>query len=446
MKWMRIGLCLLLAFSILSFGAVEVWSQSTLEIGAALLFVAWVFLAYRTRDGKIRWNPLNWPLLGFLGIGLFQLAFRGTAYPFLTRTELLKLAAYLVIFFLAAQAFQTRAELSQLAWFAVALCFAVSLLGIIQYFTSENELYWIPNLKIQGAPFGPFVNRNHFAGFLELTLPIGLALMIFRGVRRDLFLLTTLLTIVPISAIVLSGSRGGIVSFVLEVGVLAVLARSRRTPLAKDSRGMAIAILALAALALVSWVGAGTAIERFSKLSSHEISADRRVSMFRGAAHIFFDHPVKGCGLGTLVDVYPRYETAYDGKLVDHVHNDYIEALAETGLLGGLCGLAFLWLFYREASKKFAAEQGRFSRALHAGAIAAVSGLLVHSLVDFNLHIPSNALFFLLQVYVATSPPLPSNDLPSRRRRDAPDLAVVKMEAGGRANGSSSQDTRSNRP
>lgn len=427
MKWLRIGLCLLLAFSVLSFGAVEVWSQSLLEISAALLFLAWAFLAYRSLDPKIQWSPLHWPLLAFLGIGLLQLLFHGTAYAFLTRTELLKLAAYWLIFFLAAQAFRTRAELSQLAWFVVALCFAVSLLGIIQYFTSENELYWIHDLKIQGEPFGPFVNRNHFAGFLELTLPIGLALLVFRGVRRDLFLLTALLTIVPLSAVVLSGSRGGIVSLAVEVGVLALLARSRRALSAKGPRRIAAGILVFAALALVAWVGAGRAIERFAKLGAHEISSDRRVSMFRGAARIFFDHPIKGCGLGALVAVYPRYETVYSGKLVDHVHNDYIEALAETGILGGLCGLAFLWLLYREARKNFTAEQGHFSRAIHAGAIVAVSGLLVHSLVDFNLHIPSNALFFLVQAFLAASPVLPSNSSPSRHRHVAPDLAPVEI-------------------
>jgi O-antigen ligase len=428
MKWLRIGLCLLLAFSVLSFGAVEVWSESFVEIGAALLLLGWAFLAYRNPNTKIRWMPLHWPLLGFLGIGLLQLLFHGTAYAFLTRTELLRFAAYWLIFFLAAQAFRTRAELSQLVWFVIAFCFVVSLLGITQYFTSENELYWARELKIQGEPFGPFVNRNHFAGFLELTLPPGLALMLFRSVRRDLFLLTTLLTIVPICALVLSGSRGGIVSFAVEVGVLALLARSRGKAPGKGSRGIAMGILALAALALVSWVGAGRAIERFSQLSSHEISSDRRVSMFRGAAHIFFDHPIAGCGLGALVDVYPHYETVYDGKVIDHVHNDYIEALAETGLLGGFCGLVFLWLLYREARTNFTAEQGHFSRAFHAGAIAAVSGLLVHSAVDFNLHIPSNALFFLLQAYLATSPALPSHDSPSRHRRAKPDLTAVEIE------------------
>ncbi|HXQ27334.1 MAG TPA: O-antigen ligase family protein [Candidatus Acidoferrales bacterium] len=422
MSVLRAGLCLLIAFSVLAFGAVEVWSGSVVEIGAAALFVFWALLTYRDPGAKIRWKPLNWPLLGLIGIGLFQFLFRGTAYAFLTRMELLKLASYFLIFFLTAQAFRTRRDLSRLAWFVIAFCFLVSLLAIIQHFTSGGEIYWLSEYKMQGEPFGPYVNRNHFAGFVELTLPIGLALMTFRGVRRELVPLTTLLTIVPISAIVLSGSRGGIISFVFEVGILVLLARSRRALHA--GRLAAVAIVAAAALALVIWVGAGTAIERLSASKPHDVSRDRRVSMFLGAAHIFLDHPIKGSGLGTLVDVYPRYETAYDGKVVDHVHNDYIELLAETGLLGGACAFGFLWLLYREARKNFAAEQGRFSCGLHAGAIVAVSGLLLHSFVDFNLHIPANALLFLLQACIATSPPLPSEGSPSHSRRAAMNSAA----------------------
>jgi len=415
MSVLRAGLCLLLAFSVLSFGAVEVWSGSMVEIGAAVLFVFWALLACRNSAEKIQWNPLNWPLLGLIGIGIVQLLFRRTAYPFLTRTELLKLASYLLIFFLAAQAFRTRRDFSRLAWFVVAFCFLISLLAIIQHFTSGGEIYWLSEYKMQGEPFGPYVNRNHFAGFVELTLPIGLALTAFRGVPKELYPLTTLLTIVPIGALVLSGSRGGIIGFGFEVGILVVLVQNRQAW--HRGRVIAGAVVALVALAFVVWVGASRAIERFSGLKSPEVTLSRRASMSRGAAHIFFDYPIMGSGLGTLVDVYPRYETAYDGKLVDHVHNDYMELLAETGLLGGACAFGFLWLLYREARKSFAAEQGRFSRGLHAGAIVAVSGLLLHSSVDFNLHIPANALLFLLQACIATSPPLLSDGSPSRGRR-----------------------------
>jgi O-antigen ligase len=406
MKALRIGLCLLLAFSVLAFGAVQVWSESLLEIGAALLFLFWAWLAYRSPEPKIPWNPLNWPLLGFIGIGVLQLLFHGTAYAFLTRMEVLKLAAYFLFFFLLAQAFRTRADLSMLAWFLVLFCFAVSLLAIIQHFTSGGEIYWIRSLKIEGDPYGPYVNRNHFAGFVELTAPVGLALLAFRGVRRDLFPLTTLLTIVPVSAIVLAGSRGGIISFALEIGILALLVRNQRA--VHGARVAVFALVAAVTLLLISWVGAGLAVEKFSTLTPHDTSLARRVSMFRGAEHILFDHPIKGCGLGTLVVVYPRYETAYDGRVVEHVHNDYIETLAESGLLGGFLGLIFLGTLYRQARRNFTAEQAHFSQALHAGAIVAISGLLLHSFVDFNLQIPANAMLFLLQAFLATSPPLAS--------------------------------------
>ena len=150
--------------------------------------------------------------------------------------------------------------------------------------------------------------------------------------------------------------------------------------------------------------------------------------MFRGAEHIFLDHPVKGVGLGAIVTVFPGYDTGYDGRVVDHVHNDYIEALAETGILGGLCGIAFLWLLFTGARRSFVAEQGHFSRALHAGAIAAVCGILLHSFVDFNLHIPSNALLFLLQAYLATSAPFPSEGPSSRRRQRTRERAFAQNE------------------
>lgn len=409
------GLCFLIAFSVFAFGGVEVWSQSVIEIGAALLVLIWAVSAYVQRDLSIEWSPLNWPLLSLVGIGVLQLVFRTTSYAYFTRTEILKISAYAVLFFLATQVFRKRSDLTGLAWFLILLGFGVSLFGIAQHFTSDSKIYWMRALPNGGDLFGPFVNRNHFAGFVELVVPVGLGLMVFRGLRRDVFPLATLLTIIPVSALILCGSRGGIVSFLFELGVLAILVRSRRS---KEGPQMAaVAIVALAAIALIAWIGAGKAIERFSTLPKSDTSLARRGSMARAAAEIVRDHPIFGAGLGTLVAVYPRYETFYDGRVVEHVHDDYMEGLAETGIAGGLCGIAFLVLLYREARKKFEAEQGHFSRALHAGAIVAIAGLMLHSFVDFNLHIPSNALLFLIQVHLATFAPLPSESPGQRVRR-----------------------------
>lgn len=414
MKAIRIGLCVLFAFSVFAHGVVEVWSESILEIGASLLFITWIFLAYRDSEMTIQWNPLNWPCLGFIAIGLLQLALHWTANAFFTRVELLRFAAYFIVFFLCAQAFREREDLVKLTWFLVLLGFSVGLQGIVQYFTSQGTIYWIRDLPEGGDVFGPYVNRNHFAGFVELIAPVGLALLVFRGVRRELFPMTGLLTIIPVGALILSGSRAGIVCLAFEVAVLALLARTR-----KGLRGatmIAVAFVGVASIALIAWLGAGKAIERFSKTRIGDVTLSRRTSMFRGAGHIFLDHALKGVGLGTIVTVFPGYDTGYDGRVVDHVHNDYIEGLAETGILGGLCGIAFFWLLFTGARRSFVAEQGHFSTALHAGAIAAVCGILIHSFVDFNLHIPSNAILFLLQAYLATSAPLPAGYAMSRRR------------------------------
>ncbi len=406
MTLVRTGLLLLVAFSVLAFGAVEVWSESVLQIVAAVLLIAWAWITFRTPDARIEWNPLIWPLLSLIAIGLLQLLFHTTSYPFFTRTELLRLAAYTIIFFLAGQSFRTRRELAQVAWFLISFAFVVSLFGIIQHFTSQGTIYWYRELPLGGDLFGPYVNRNHFAGFIELTAPVGLSLLVFRGVRRDLFPLTGLLTILPISALVLSGSRGGIISFAFGLGILTLLVRSRKSR--EGPRMIAVGMVALAALALIAWIGAGKAIERFSHLPSSDTSLSRRFTMARAASEILRDHPFFGSGVGTLIVVYPRYETYYDGKVVEHVHNDYVELLAESGVVGGICGLAFLVLLYRQARKNFQAQQGHFSRAIHAAGIVAVSGLLFHSFVDFNLHIPANALLFLIEAQLLSCAPLPS--------------------------------------
>lgn len=424
MMVVRVGLCVLFAFTVLAHGAVEIWSESILEIGAAALLLIWAVVVFTDSDAKIRWSPLNWPFLGFIGIGLVQLLFHGTAYSFFTGTELLIMASYFIVFFLSAQAFGERADLKMLTWFLIFFCFAVSLLGIVLHFAAEGDIFGFSNTNVGSYPFGPFVNRNHFAGFVELILPIGLALLVFRGFRRDLFPLATVLTIIPLGALILCGSRGGIVSFGFEVGVLALLARSQKGP--EGPRFAAVATVGLAALALIAWLGAGKAIERFSTIRPGDMTLSRRATMVRSGLQVFLTHPILGAGLGTLVVVYPRYETGYDGKLVDHVHNDYVETLAETGILGGVCGLAFLWILFREGRRIFAAEQGHFSRGLHAGAIVALSGILLHSVVDFNLHIPSNTLLFLLQAYIATSPPLPTEVGQPRRGR-------IRMRTAGEA-------------
>ena len=399
MKAVRIGICVLVAFAVLAHGAVEPWSEAVLEVGAAVLLLLWAWSASVDGELKVIWNPLLWPLIGLWGVAALQLATGITVYSFLTRIELLKYTALLALFFLCVQSYRRLEHWHGFVWFLLILGFAVSVFAILQHFTFNGKMYWVRELRYGGIPFGPYVNRNHFAGLAELLIPPGLAILILRAERRDQLPLVALFTLFPIGALFLSASRGGITSFLAEVGLLIILIFFRRR---ERKVLMAAGLVVILAIALVSWLGIGRALERFESYKNLEVSEGRRLGMLHGTWRIFLDHPVAGTGLGTLQEVFPLYETTYDGLIVNHSHNDYAELLAETGAVGGLCGLTFLALLAWAGWKNLIAERDAMRLALHAGALVACFGLLVHATVDFNFHIPSNALVFLLQAALAT--------------------------------------------
>ncbi len=410
MSFVRTGICILAAFAVLAHGAVEPWSEAVLEIGAAALLLVWAGNVLTNDELKIVWNPLLLPLLGYWLVAALQLASGVTAVPFLTRIELLKYSALLALFFLCVQAYRTRSQWRNFVWFLLSLGFAVSLFAILQHFTFNGKLYWVREIQFGGIPFGPYVNRNHFAGLMELLIPPGLAIQVVSAERRDQLPLVTLFTLLPIGALFLAASRGGIISFVAEVGFLTILIIARRRE--KKVLFAAALILTLGTI-LVSWLGIGRALDRFATYKKLETSEGRRVEMLHDSLRIFYDHRVLGTGLGTLQEVFPRYETLYDGLVVNHSHNDYAEVLAETGALGGLCWFVFLAILFWKTWKHLSAQNDARNFAYHAGALVACLGLLVHAGVDFNFHIPSNALIFLLQAALASSE-FPAMPLPRR--------------------------------
>jgi len=395
----RVGICGLVAFSVLAHGAVETWSTFILETGAAVLFLLWGVLAVRDRRVWIRWNWLYLPLLTLGAFALLESVAGGSAYPYATKIELLKAVTYFLLFFLAIESFQTIDEWKSFAWFLVTLGSFVSLLAVVQYFTFNGKLYWFRVLPQGVVPFGPFVNHNHFAGFVELIIPAGLAMLLTGAVRRDHVPLLILLTVLPIGALALSASRGGIISFLFEFVLLIFLVRQK----GEGTRTLLMAGgLALVAGLLAIWLGLGWTVERFEHSTPGDLSSDRRVSIYRDTWKIVRDHPWTGTGLGTLETVFPRYESYYDGLRVDHAHNDYLELVAETGLIGGICMLGFITLLAWRGLSNLLGTNRRVCRALYSGALVACAGLLLHSMVDFNLHIPSNALLFLLLAAMAT--------------------------------------------
>jgi len=419
MKFFRVCICALVVFAVAAHGGVEDWARAVIETGAGLLFLVWAVWLYFNDQEQPVFSPLLPPLAVLFLIVLGQWFFHATASSYHTRIELLLFLADLIILFLAVQAFRTLADLRSFVWFGMGLGFLVSIFGVLQHLTFNGRLYWFREMHYGGIPFGPYANRNHFAGFVELVLPFALVPLVLGRVRRERWVVVGLCAVVPLGALFLSASRGGIVSFGVELAVLALVMIQRRTAAKQLLAGAAVLLLALL---MVSWLGVGQILQRFSSLQSLETTVGKRASMRRDTWRIFLTHPLTGTGLGTLQVVYPPYETLYDGKIVNHAHNDYLEALAETGILGGVCCAWFLGVLLSQSLMRLRLLNHSFAGALQFSGLVACSGFLVHSLVDFNLHIPSNFLLFLLMAHLATAEiePLGIPSTSHRRRHRNP--------------------------
>ncbi len=217
MRFFRVVICALLTFSVLAYGGVEEWSQAVVEIGLAWLVVFWALRQYQRQSERVQLSPLFMPLASLTLLVFLQVVFHTTASQYYTRVELQLLIANLSLLLLLTEAFYRSSHMRGLVWFLMTLGFLVSIFGILQHLTFNGKLYWFRVIHYGGFPFGPYVNRNHFAGFAEMVIPFALVPLVLGKVRRERLFLVALFALVPIVALLLSASRGGIVSFAVQL-------------------------------------------------------------------------------------------------------------------------------------------------------------------------------------------------------------------------------------
>src|SRR6266436_2280487 len=223
MRLLQIGLCAVLVFAIAAHGATEDWARAVLETSAGFLFLFWAVRAYTTREESVYISPLLPPLLALIFLALGQFLLRGTASPYDTRIELQLLTALTLLLFLATQAFRTTDDWRFFVWFIMSFGFLVAVFGILQQLTFNGKLYWFREMRYGGIPFGPYVNRNHFAGFVELVFPAALVPLVLGKVRKERWIVVGIFGLLPIGALFLSASRGGVLSFGVQLAVLILI-------------------------------------------------------------------------------------------------------------------------------------------------------------------------------------------------------------------------------
>lgn len=389
------GICALLFFAVLSFGAVEEWAIATLEVGVALLFLFWAAHQFISGQIKVRSSRLYAPALLFGSVVAAQCGFHLTAYRYATMIAALEYMAYGMLLFLAIQTLDGAQCSKVIIWGFTSFGFALAVFAIAQDLTANGKIYWLRTLTSGGAIFGPYVNHNHYAGLMEMLSPIPLVVgltSLTSGGRRALVVFAG---IVMAGTIVLSQSRAGTASFLAEMALLLGLLLARR----KNGRMAAVlGAVCLMVLAFVAWLGTAALWHHFAELQDW-----MRMAMTRDGLRMFSRKPLIGWGLGAFTTVYPQFRSFYTDLFVNAAHNDYVQVLVETGVVGFVAVVWFIVAVYRTGLRNLRSWNHDWSHALGLAALIGCTGLLVHSAFDFNLQIPANACVFYFLCAVATT-------------------------------------------
>jgi O-antigen ligase len=419
------GIFGLLLFGPVAFGAVEPWSIFLMEVGSAALFLLWIGKQVLEGEIKVRWNPLFLPMGVFGLLIVSQLVFRLSAYPHDTLSLLLLYFSYALLCFLASQTLIRGSQARSLALIFSVYGAALASFALIQGISSNGKLYWIRQPRMGGWIYGPYVNHNHYAGLMEMLVPIPLVLSLTRLASTRTRNVAAAAAAVMVGTIFLSGSRGGMLAVVAELIILAVLLVKQKRGL---RTGIGIGVFLVIVAGLLTWIGGGELTKRIATVgpSRFELSSDIRSYINRDGLRMFLKKPIFGWGLGTFPVVYPQFRTFYTNFFVNEAHNDYLQLLVETGLLGFGTMIWFVVTLYVRATKKIGNWAADISGAVTLACVLGLSGILVHSAVDFNLQVPANAALFYVFCTIAAAEPFAQ---PARKKRAVRSKPVEEIPA-----------------
>ena len=435
-------------FSPLAFGAVEPWSLFIMKVSTFIAICVMLF-RQRKRETPFYEVPGILPLMALLAYIVFQLVplppgmvrllSPGTYALYMdsvwtgrpgewvslsinkkaTLAELLRFASYAGIYVLTVQlhanARVLRRTVTVIAVFGSVLAF----FAIIQHLLPNNRIYWMRELTLGGGLFGPYVNRNHYAGLMGMIFPVIMSLFlyyrpkgkhasfrerlvgIFTHPQSNTSMLLGFSTVLTAASIFLSLSRGGIASLVMSLVFLGLLLRKRS---GMSRRGLFFASTIIVILYTVGWFGWGPIFERFQSIrnSQGEIS-ELRLDLWKDSLDIIRDFPVTGTGFGSYINIYPSYRTIDSEGIADHAHNDYIELLTNGGAISMMLLFWFTAAVVVRSYQVFQRRRDPYSLFLYSGILTGIFSILLHGVTDFNMQIGANGLYLFFMMGMAVS-------------------------------------------
>jgi len=442
----------LIVFAPLSFGAVQGWALTVVWTMVLVLLGTWLLKWISLREPSAVSPPFWLAALLFLLLIIFQLIpvpaswhdfltsgpsalvensasvsnlekrladhpWRSlTLNPRATQVGLVNLVTCLAFCLILTNNFLSLERVKTLIFALVGVGSFEAIYGLFEYWSGRQNIFWYKKVYYLEEVTGTYVNHNHFAGLMELTIPLTIAVFTVEysrhfvdgktqffstlkklSVETCLKLAALLIAMgVMFMALVLSKSRVGLVASILSLIVLAALAQKRRGHSAVVQ--IAIGLTLISGLVTIRFDRGP--IERFSWWQDE---AQIRFNLWKDAIKMVPDFPLFGRGLGTFRQAIPYYRSKLDfvnisdaphGAFWHHAHNDYLQLLIECGAVGFLL---MIWGFIRTSrhlilglARNTDWEIATIGYALLSGMVA----LLIHSFFDFNFHIPANALIF----------------------------------------------------
>ena len=403
----------LIIFSCLSFGSVTILPLTVVETVIAFMVLFWLLeMAYKRQLSFIK-TGFNLPVFLFLGFVAVQLiplplvlvkylsyytgylfdtfipsavrpAFHSLSiYPNATFAEFLKYLSFTGLFFMVMHKIEKKWQVDALINLIIIFGLAISLAGLS-----------VKLIAPETGGFIPFINRNNFAGFINMIIPLALGYFLTDMPFSKRLIYAFTVAIMSL-ALFLSLSRGGALVYIFVLFFLLVLSGL------KGSLRRRMNILAI-------WFFATIFV--FVFFLKGKVVWDRLSTLFTGETLIAFGHgyswldvsrmchdfPFIGAGLGTFGAISQMYKTVSDQSLYTYTHNDYFQFLSEVGLIG--CGLlaSFFFLYFRNTMKLWLERHDSYFICLILGGLCSILGMLVYSFLDFNLQIPANMLLFAI--------------------------------------------------
>jgi O-antigen ligase len=417
-------LCLILIFSITAYGAVDTWATGLLALCCALVVWLWLAESWKLRAFNFNSNPAQLAIIGLLLIGLIQLLpLRGgdlsgvlsvpfshtlSLDPFATKFAVINLLLYLIFFAAALNFIVTQKRFRRVVMTIIIFGAVMAVFAIFQKLLNPDNIYGTRQ-TVQASTFGPFVNGHHFAALMEMTLGLSLGLLYGKTVKKELRVIFLVAAVLMGIAIIMTGSRGGLLSFfgvLALVTIFAFLRKRNKAPAggAAENSGRQGKLLLLGgglAFALLIaggglLLGGDTAL--FRGLGIENVGADvsnGRLHFWYVALQIFQDNFLLGTGLDSFGVAFTKYDTWNGAFRIEQAHNDYLQILADAGIPGLACVLGFIYLLFKRGVRKVTISKDRFRCSAATGALAGCFGILIHSFFDFPLRTPANAFVFL---------------------------------------------------